>query len=88
MSEETVQIILYAVTGTAGVLLTKGYDAYQKKRNKSDKADALQSMYAILEEVYSQDLELQKKLNAIAKENEDLKVLINELENNESTTSN
>jgi len=81
MTDEILNIILPAATGTAGVLLTKAYDKYLKSKDKRSKVNALSEMYNTLENLYSEDLQLQKKLNTLAKENENLKNIIEELKN-------
>jgi len=79
MNEEIILTILPVVTGAAGVLLTKAYDKYSKSKDPSNKAQTLKQMYDTLEEVYAQDIDLQKRLNLLAKENEQLKQLIQQL---------
>ena len=80
MTDEVLQIVIPAVAGIAGIGITKAYEAYQKKNDKSSKARALDEMYDTLEKMYSEDLKLQKILNSLAKENEDLKRTIENFE--------
>lgn len=76
MTDEILQVVIPAIAGVAGIGLTKAYEVYQRKTDKLSKAKALDEMYDLMEKMYSEDLELQKKFNLLAKENEQLKLII------------
>jgi hypothetical protein len=69
--------LVIALSGGAGAKAL--VDLYKRKKDKGEKAEVLDKLYTTLEEMYSKDMELQKEINRLAVENDNLKMLLSKM---------
>lgn len=85
LTDEAINIIIGAVGTTGGAALMKLYGVYLKKKDPKEKAEILEQIYEKLERQYAKDLKLQERVNQLASENIQLKKLITQLKNGNSS---